>query len=234
MVNAIVILDVLWVVGSIILIAFFGQILTPNGIAIVAVVAMVVAFFAVSQFLSAAKIEKPIPVAHVDLREGKLHASVQRTVGAPTATVWAVMTDHPAYANVAGNISRVEVLSGDGLGMKRRCYGPRGENWEETCDLYEPGHAYGFRIHTEAEDYPYPFTELSGRWRVQEHLAGSKFDIEIVGLLKGNPMSRWLFARVARPQFKTILIDLADAWAERMEREAAHGHSVRHVSRAGG
>ncbi len=232
MVNEIVALDLLWVIGSIVLIAFFGHVLTTSGTVIVAEVAVVVAFFAVSQFVSAARIEKPIPVASSEMRDGKLHATVKRTVRALTETVWDVMTDHPAYADVAGNISKVEVLSGDGLGMKRRCYGPKGENWQETCDLYESGHAYGFRVHTEAEDYPYPFAELTGRWSVDEHPAGSEFHIEIVAAVKGNALSRWLFSTMARPQFKTILIDLADAWAERMEREAVKERSARSLSRA--
>jgi len=232
MVNEIVVLDVLWVIGTIVLIAFFGHVLTSGGTVVVAAVAVAVAFFAVSQFVSAARIEKPMPVAKVEMRDGKLHATVKRTVRAPTGTVWEVMTDHPAYADVADNTSKVEVLSGDGLGMKRRCFGPKGENWQETCDLYEPGHAYGFRVHTEADDYPYPFAELSGRWSVDEHPAGSEFDIEIVAVVKGNALSRWLFATMARPQFKTILIDLADAWAERMEREAGNERSARSLSRA--
>ncbi len=232
MVNEIVVLDVLWVIGSIVLIAYFGHVLTTSGTVIVAAVAVVVAFFAVSQFVSAARIKKPIPVATVEMRDGKLHATVKRTVRAPTETVWDVMTDHPAYADVADNISKVEVLSGDGLGMKRRCFGPKGENWQETCDLYEPGHAYGFRVHTEADDYPYPFAELSGRWSVDTHPAGSEFHIEIVAAVEGNALSRWLFATMARPQFKTILIDLAEAWAERMEREAGNQQSAQRLSRA--
>jgi len=221
MVNEIVVLDALWVIGSIGLIAFYGQAFTTTGMLIVAAVAVVVAFFAVSQFVSAAKIVKPIPVASVSKRAEKLHATVKRTVRAPTETVWEVMTDHPAYADVADNISKVEVVSGEGLGMKRRCYGPKGENWDETCDVYEPGRAYGFRIHTEAKDYPYPFAELSGHWSVEKHKAGAEFEIRIIATLKGNALSKWLFATVAKPQFKTILIDLANAWAERMEREAA-------------
>lgn len=219
-VNEIVLLDALWVLGSVVLVAFFGDILTTNGFIVVTIIAMVVAFFAVTQFAAATKIEKPVPEAAVETRDGKLFATVKRSVRAPTAVVWDVMTDHPAYADVADNIAKVEVLSGDGLGMTRRCYGPKGEYWEETCDLYEPGHSYGFRIHTEADDYPYPFAELSGRWTVNEHGAGSVFDIEIVATLKGNVLSKWLFATMAKPQFKAILIDLADAWADRMEQEA--------------
>ncbi len=219
-VNEIVILDALWVVGSVVLLAFFSDLFSTNGLIIITVVAMVVAFFAIAQFASAAKIAAPLPVADVALRDGKLYATVVRQVNAPADVVWQVMTDHPAYADVASNISKVEVLSGDGLGMKRRCYGPKGENWEETCDLFEPGHAYGFRIHTDAKDYPYPFSELSGRWTVEPRQIGSEFNIEIVATLKGNAVARWMLAALSKQQFKTILIDLADAWAERMEREA--------------
>ncbi|GGX42156.1 hypothetical protein GCM10007385_07180 [Tateyamaria omphalii] len=219
-VNEIVVLDALWVIGSVLLIAFFGSVFTTYGMVILTVVAMVVAFFAVSQFASAAKIKPPVPIADVSMRDGKLHATVQRRVNAPANTVWDVMTDHPAYADVADNISKVEVLAGDGLGMTRRCYGPKGEHWEETCDLFEPGHTYGFRIHTEADDYPYPFSELSGRWTVEAQPTGSEFDIKIVAALKGNVLSKWLFATMAKPKFKAVLIDLADAWAKRMEREA--------------
>ncbi|HHS89269.1 MAG TPA: SRPBCC family protein, partial [Rhodobacteraceae bacterium] len=206
--------------------------LTANGTLIVLAVALVVAFFAISQFVSAASIEKPVPLAKVEMRDGKLHATVKRSVRAPTGIVWEVMTDHPAYADVADNISKVEVLSGDGLGMKRRCYGPKGENWVETCDLHEPGHAYGFRVHTEAEDYPYPFAELSGRWSVERHPVGSEFRIEIVASVKGNTLSRWLFSTMAGPRFKTVLIDLADAWAERMEHEAGKERTARSLNRA--
>jgi len=219
-VTEIVVLDALWVLGSFVVIAFFSGVLTTNGVLIVAVVAMVVGFFAVSQFASASKIKKPVPVARVTLRDGKLFATVKRTVAAPTITVWDVMTDHPAYADVADNLSKVEVLSGDGIGMTRRCYGLKGENWEETCYLYEPGHKFGFRIHTEANDYPYPFAKLTGLWTVEARPAGSEFDIQIVAVMKGNVLSRWAFYVMAKSQFETILIDLADAWAARMEAQA--------------
>ena len=43
---------------------------------------------------------------------------------------------------------------------------------------------------------------------------------KIVAALKGSALSKWFFAKMAKPQFTAILIDLADAWADRMEREA--------------
>lgn len=219
-VNEIVFLDALWVVGSVVLVAFLGDLFSPTGLIIVTVVAMVVAFFAITQFAAASKIIKPIPEANVVMRDGHLHASVRRTVDAPTETVWKVMTDHPAYADVASNISKVEVMSGEGMGMKRRCYGPKGENWEETCDLFEAGKSFGFSIHTEADDYPYPLSAVSGRWSVEQRQTGSEFDIQIVATPKGNAISKLMFGLVAKQHFKAVLIDLADDWAARMEKEA--------------
>ncbi len=219
-VNEIVLLDVLWVIASIVIIAFFSPLLTTAGISLITVVAMAVAFFATAQFAGAAKIVKPIPVADVRSKNGTLIATVRREVKAPTETVWDVMTDHPGYADVADNITKVEVLSGQGMGMKRRCHGPKGESWEETCDLFVPGRDFGFRIHTEVEDYPYPISELSGKWLVKPVRDESEFSIEIIAKPKGNILTRWLFTLIARQQFKTVLIHLADAWASRMEREA--------------
>lgn len=219
-VNEIVLLDALWVIASVVTIAFFGPVLTTAGISLVTVVAMVVAFFAIAQFAGAAKITKPLSVADVRSKDGHLIATVRREVKAPTETVWEVMTDHPAYADVASNITKVEVVSGEEVGMKRRCHGPKGESWEETCDLFVPGRAFGFRIDTEAEDYPYPISELSGKWLVKPVGNGSEFSIEITAKPKGNPLTRWVFTMVAKHQFKAVLIDLADAWAARMEREA--------------
>ena len=219
-VNGIVVLDILWVIGSAGVLLYFVDLLTAVGIEIIVIVAAAVSLFALGQFIGAGKITTPLPVAAVSLVNGNLIASVKRKVDAPTETVWEVMTDHPAYADVASNIAKVEVLYGSGLGMKRRCYGPKGESWEETCDLFEPGRSYGFRIHTEAEDYPYPISELSGHWSVRSIASGSEFSIEITARPKGSAIAQFLFTTLARQQFKVILIDLADAWALRMEKEA--------------
>ena len=127
------------------------------------------------------------------------------------------MTDHPGYAEVASNIARVEVVAGDGLGMQRRCYGPKAENWLETCDHYDEGRAFGFRVHTEAPDYPYPIAGLQGHWAVEPRDAGSVFSIRIEATPKGGWLARTLFARLAGGKFKAVLVDLAEAWAARME-----------------
>lgn len=212
--------DIGWLLASAAVVLFDGHLLTEAGVIVVTGVAVFVAAFAAGQYLGARRIVAPASTVTVQSSNGILQAKVKRAVRAPAPTVWDVMTDHPAYADVASNISKVEVLSGDGLGMRRRCFGPKGENWSETCDLFDEGRSYGFKIHTEAPDYPYPISDLTGRWSVEPEGTGATFSIDIEARPKGGFLTRALFSAVARRQFKAVLIDLADAWSDRMEREA--------------
>ena len=221
-VQLISLMDIGWVIGSVVLLIVYGYIFTNLGTILIEVVAVLVAGFAVAQFFGASRIVPP--KSRVDVRAvgEKLHASVKRIVNAPVDTVWSVMTDHPGYADVASNISKVEVLSGNGIGMQRRCYGPKGETWRETCDVFEEGKAFGFNIHTEADDYPYPISDLRGRWSVEPKGAGSEFSIDIEARPKGGFLMQTLFKIAAKRQFKTVLIDLADGWSDRMEKEVSN------------
>lgn len=226
-VHLICLADLGWIAASAGLLAFAAHLFSSVGVTIVVVVAGFVAFFAIGQFVGARSIVPSPAVAAVQREERTLVASVKRSVAAPVDAVWQAMIDHPAYADVADNLSKVEVISGQGLGMQRKCYGLKGESWSETCDIFEEGHLFGFKIHTDAPDYPYPFTDLSGRWSVVPDQGGSAFSIVIRATLKGNWLMRTLFLIVGARQFRTILINLADAWAARMENQADAQTSAR-------
>lgn len=213
--------DLGWLLASGALVVLERQAFSNSGMVAIGIVAACVAFFAAGQFAGPRNIRPPESQASVHSKNGILIARVERAVDASAEKVWKVMTDHPGYADVARNISRVEVLSGEGIGMKRRCFGPKGENWTETCDLFEEGRSFGFKIHTEAPDYPYPISELQGRWSVEAAGSGSLSSIDIEAKPKGGFLSRALFSSVAKRQFKAVLIDLADAWSQRMEQPAS-------------
>lgn len=216
----IVLADLGWILASVALLMLLGGLFTSVGAWIVSGVALMVAIVAIGQWIGAGAIEMPASRAKVISSGGSLVATVERDVDAPASVAWQVMTDHPAYADVANNLSKVEMVDGDGLGMVRRCYGAKGENWTETCDLYEEGRSFGFTIHTDAPDYPYPLSQVQGRWSVVPKGEGARFDIHIRAVPKGGLFSRTLFVLVANRQFKAVLVDLADGWADRMEREA--------------
>ncbi|MCG7586796.1 SRPBCC family protein [Photobacterium sp. OFAV2-7] len=206
-----------WIIASVMLLSVDGHLFTEFGKATIVVIASLVVVIAWGQYAGAKKITPLKSIASVYNSGGKLIAKVTRAVDAPSDVVWSVMTDHPSYADVASNISKVEVVSGYGLGMQRRCYGPKGENWLETCDFYEENHSYGFNIHTEAENYPYPLSQLHGEWSVIPKGQGAEFSIYIEATPKGNFIVKALFKLAAKKQFKGVLIGLADAWAVRME-----------------
>lgn len=214
-------LDACWVAMSALFLVVFGSALTFAGVVLVEGVAVVVALFGIGQYLAARKIPLSESRARVSLKGANLVACVTRRVKAGEDVVWQVMTDHPRYAEVAGNISRVDVLEGAGLGMKRRCFGLKGESWEETCTSYEDGRAFEFLVHTNAPDYPFPFKSLQGRWSLEPVREGTGFSIRIEAAVKGNGFARRLFYFLSKRPFEDILVELADAWALRMESETA-------------
>lgn len=214
-------LDASWVAMSVLFVFLVGPAMNFAGIALVEGVAVIVALFGIGQYLAARKIPVSESRARVALEGAGLVASVTRKVKAGEDTVWQVMTDHPRYADVAGNISRVDVLTGAGLGMKRRCFGLKGESWEETCTSYEDGRAFEFHVHTDAPDYPFPFKSLQGRWSLEPVRGGTAFSIRIEAAVKGNGFARRLFYVLSKRAFEDILVELADGWAERMESETA-------------
>lgn len=216
----IVALDAGWVAGSGALLTFTGDAFSGTGTLAVISVAAAVAFFAVGQAVGAFRIVPPLSRAEVGLDPAGIRASVHRVVDAPAAVVWRVMNDHPGYAAVAANLSKVEVLEGTGEGMVRRCAGPKGESWTEVCDLHKEGKEFGFQVRTEAEDYPNPFSALQGRWGLTERGARTEFFIHIKARPKGGWLARQMVLLATKSSFKTVLIELADGWASRMEREA--------------
>ncbi|MEP3276304.1 MAG: SRPBCC family protein [Stappiaceae bacterium] len=217
----IVLADLGWVVGSALLVFDFGDLLTSGGKTVVELVAVIVGVFALGQLVGSLRINAPLSKVEMKRENGALVFRTSRVVDASAAKVWDIMNDHPAYADVASNISKVDVISGQGLGMVRRCFGPKGENWQETCNLFEDGRAFGFRVHTEAPDYPYPISGIVARWSVEPRANGtSEFTIDIEATPKGNFLSRSLFSLMAGGKFKTVLIDLAENWATKMETRA--------------
>jgi Polyketide cyclase / dehydrase and lipid transport len=150
--------------------------------------------------------------------DGKLHKIASRIVPVPPEVAWQVMTDHSGYAEVADNLSKVEVVSGHGLGMVRRCQDTRGHGWSETCTAWEEGRAFAFTVHTGAPDYPYPLSELKGLWRVEPCQAGSKVTLEFVARAKWGLMGRCLLRLLVGPAEK-ICQRLLERWEVRMMQQ---------------
>ena len=100
--------------------------------------------------------------------KGEQHFTAERIIKAPKEKVWELIADVGNYHKVtAPGIHAVEILEGEGLGMKRECSDPNGNSWEETCTLWDDGNAYKFEVNTQREDYPFPLRSLSGLWKLE-------------------------------------------------------------------
>jgi ribosome-associated toxin RatA of RatAB toxin-antitoxin module len=141
-----------------------------------------------------------------------------RLVNAPKDIVWEVISDLNSYADYAPNLSRSVVLSGEGVGLIRRCTDTHGGEWNETCVLWEEGRQYSIQVDT--SDYPYPFTHFQGTWELEERSDGRvlitmrfdyqpKFDPPLIG-----PLMQIALKHSAR----SIAGKLMDNWVAEIER----------------
>lgn len=155
---------------------------------------------------------------------------IEREINAPRDILWKVITDHQLYGEAASNLSKVEVVKGDGEGMHRRCYNEKGEGWNETCILWQEGHIYSFDVDT--SDYPYPLSKMQGTWGIKKdgdkHKAYLRFDYEVKYGFIGKIMLN-MFAN--EKVWTDICNGILDRWEERAlalatvnqnEKEAGH------------
>ena len=103
------VLDAGWIAGSAVLLLVSGDLFSAFGRWSVVAVAGAVAIFALGQYVGARRLVEVPSRGAVTVRKGLIRAHVSRSVDAPAKVVWRVMTDHPRYADVADNLSKVEL-----------------------------------------------------------------------------------------------------------------------------
>jgi hypothetical protein len=146
-------LDIGWVIGSAALLAFHD---TPNA-AIVVAPSVFVLLFAGLQLLG---LRRSI------FTKGIGRFALQREVRASADRAWSVISDVAGYAEVANNLRSSKIISGEGLGMIRKCEDNNGACWLETCTRWEPGEAYAFEVDASGPRYPFPLKTMRGDFEV--------------------------------------------------------------------
>jgi len=154
-------MDIGWVLGSAGIIGFqiFG--LSTVGYWLIASVAFFVLGFAVHQGYA---------LLHYDAVGGspdRKQLSFSKPVRANREQAWAIISDVANYDAIAPNIDHVDIISGAGEGMVRRCESDN-KSWSETCTHWKEGESYSFIVDTSPPDYPYPFNFLQGTWALEQ------------------------------------------------------------------
>lgn len=142
-----------------------------------------------------------------------------RLVNAPKDIVWEVISDVEAYAEVAPNLSKAVILSGQGEGMSRRCWDTKGGSWQEQCTLWEEGKRYTMQVDT--RDYPYPFTEMQGTWGLEEQANGTLITMEFDFTPKFGVVGDLMVRVGMKRSFQKVCSELLDNWELRIREKAA-------------
>lgn len=225
-VKAIIGADIVWVVSTIALLPLSGSVLTDAGFWLVSILALIVLLFAIEQTIGLILLYQGKSALTVSTRDRIHQFRLSHPVNAPAQTAWLVMTDHEAYADVADNLSKVEVLQGEAKGMRRKCYGTKGESWTEKAHIWEDGKRFGFIIDTDLPTYPYPLEHLAAVWSVEPDGANRSvvtmaFDVMPQASLKGA-----VFMFMSLVMFPGVVDRLLGRWAARMESRRGPGRSV--------
>lgn len=207
----IIIQDFIWVIGSISLLVSNIFLITPTGLTIIGIVALIVLFMGLNQAKALAEIDNN-PV-----KKGK-QWRFERIVKADKKSTWKLISDVGDYALFAPNIDEVKIISGDGLGMVRTCSHGK-DTWAETCTLWNNEKEYAYEVHTTEADYPYPFKFLNGFWSVEE-IDKTTTKIVLRFEFQYNMKIQNIFLHpLLRTKFFKVAEALLDNWQRELERK---------------
>ncbi len=207
----IVIQDFIWVIGSIFLLVSNILPITPTGLIIIGIVALIVLFMGFNQAKELAKIDNNPE------KKGK-QWRFERIVKADKKSTWKLISDVGNYALFAPNIDEVKIISGDRLGMVRTCSQGK-DSWAETCTLWTDEKEYAYDVHTTEPDYPYPFKFLNGFWAVEE-IDKTTTKIVLRFAFQYNKKIQNIFLHpLFRKKFFKVAEALLDNWKRELERK---------------
>lgn len=201
--------DLLWVVGSAILLILQPFEISIFGYAIIAAIALIVLFMAINQAQALAQTDS-IPNKVIK------QLSFERIMKASKASAWKVISNVANYHEVAPNIDDVKIISGEGEGMIRSCSHGK-DSWTETCALWEEEKEYAFEVNTTAPDYPYPFKYLKGNWKVEEIDNSQTKVIMLFEFEYSQTFQNWLLHPMLKGKFSKTAEELLNNWQRQIE-----------------
>lgn len=124
------------------------------------------------------------------------------------------------YADAAPSLAFARVLDGEGAGARRQCGDHDGGRWTETCTLWEVSRAYAMQVDTDADDYPYPMTELRGEWRAEPVDGGTKLVMRFDYSMRGRWLGELLAAAWMLPGAERDATAVLESWERQLARPA--------------
>ena len=148
-----------------------------------------------------------------------------RRVKAHADVVWKVISDVGGLAEVAPQVSRVELLGGERVGLRRRVYDRRGRPWVEECIAWEDERSYTMRVDT--SDYPFAFSKMEFTWSLEQGPKNVRIKMRYNYTPKYGLLGRFLDRVRFKQKFEETCTELMDSWIRRIHaREWAYRVTV--------
>lgn len=222
LIRLISIADFAWVAFSALVLLLAPGSLTSVGVMLVMAIAIIVLVLGIEQLIGAAITYQGASDISIRFIDGEMVLSAMLPTKATADRVWQVISHQESYADVADNISHVEIVAGKGEGMVRQCADKKGKTWRETCTAWDEGKGFAFTVHTDAPDYPYPIANLSGEWFLEPMAGGTAVRMIFKVQPKAGLINHLAFRAMAAP-FAKICDRLLVRWVAIMEGRAAVG-----------
>ena len=91
---------------------------------------------------------------------------IQRSIKAHADVIWKVITDHQSFTEISPDITRIETVSGEKLGIVNRIVHKSGKVWQEKCIDWQELSSYTMQVIS--GDYPLPVTKMQRTFSMEE------------------------------------------------------------------
>ena len=138
--------------------------------------------------------------------------SLERGIDAPPEVVWAVVTDPEVYEAVAPNLTSVEIVSGEGVGMVRRRVDTDGSEWTERVTRWDEPREFAVAVDVaDSEFHRRLFHRFEGQWTVTERDGAAVIEMRFDYDTKYGPVG-WLVSKRFAHRAPSLMERIFDGW----------------------
>jgi CBS domain-containing protein len=150
---------------------------------------------------------------------------LKRRIKAQPDVAWKVISDMTGLALAAPHISKVEILEGERVGMKRRLHDTHGRWWIEECTDWQEGTSYTMRVGESS--FTFAFKKMTFRWGMQHSGEHVTLFMRFSYTPRYGPVGQILDRFKFRPRFEAQALEIMDGWIKTIHsREWAHNVTV--------
>ncbi len=175
--------DLMWVIGSLIVLIISPDSLENTGQWLISTIALVVLSFALAQLRG---------LHHLYLNQENGLYRYCLVIFSPVSAnkMWNIVSQLGNISRYSNMLKHSRLVGGGEarVGAVRHCQDNRGRKWSEEVINLNAGSSFTLKFDSEQSDFPFPFTKMYGGWDIKPSEDGS----EIMVWWECQPKIKWL------------------------------------------